>query len=63
MAKKNETKDEAVLLFTKKQIVESERYEKFRDFLNGILETDQMYSLEQVDEILIKNNLMKGKGE
>lgn len=60
-------KDEAapvlnVLKFTKEQLVASRKYSGFKDFLNGNLKTDQMYSFEEVDA-LIEKNYGKVKGE
>lgn len=44
--------------FTKSQIVGSQKYERFKDFLNGNLEDDKMYSMQDVDSLLEK--YMKG---
>lgn len=44
--------------FTKSQIVGSQKYERFKDFLNGNLEDDKMYSMQDVDSLLEK--FMKG---
>ena len=60
MTKKNEKI--AVLTFSKEQIVNSKKYECFKDFLNGNLKDGQMYTLEEVDA-LIKENYKKGIGE
>lgn len=62
MAKKIESKEAPVLMFSKEQIVASKKYESFKDFLNGNLNNGQMYSLEDVDA-LISKNYKKGKGE
>lgn len=60
MTKKNEEK--TVLTFTKEQIVNSKKYEKYKDFLKGNLKDGQMYTLEEVDA-LIEKYFMKGIGE
>ena len=44
--------------FTKAQIVGSQKYERFKDFLTGNLEDDKMYSMQDVDSMLEK--FMKG---
>ena len=38
--------------FTKAQIVGPQKYERFKDFLNGNLEDDKMYSTQDVDSLL-----------
>lgn len=59
MANKKEfDKPSVALVFTKAQIVKSEKYERFQDFLDGNLEDDKMYSLQEVDDLLGK--YMKG---
>ena len=57
MSKKN-TETETILKFTKKQIVSSDKYNRFQDFLDGNLEDDKMYSMQEVDDLLGK--FMKG---
>ena len=64
MPKKNEEEIKTVLTFTKEQIVASNRYEAFRDFLNGNLKNDQMHSFEEVDALISKHfKNKKGTGE
>lgn len=58
MANKKETERPTELVFTKAQIVGSQKYERFQDFLNGNLEDDKMYSMQDVDSLLEK--YMKG---
>ena len=41
MAEKKEQKKE--LLFTKKQIISSQRFSDYQDFLNGNLDDNKMY--------------------
>lgn len=60
MAKSN--KEQAVKLFTKEQLVKSKKYMRFVDFLNGNLQDDKKYTIEQVDK-LISNFYGKGKSE
>ena len=60
MAKNN--KEQSVVLFTKEQIVNSKRYMRYVDFLNGNLRDDNMYTLEQVEK-LISDYYGKGKSE
>ena len=61
MANKKEFKKPAIKelpKFTKAQIVGSQKYERFKDFLTGNLEDDKMYSMQDVDSLLEK--YMKG---
>ena len=46
--------------YTKEQLVESKKYMRFVDFLNGNLQDDKTYTIEQVDK-LISNYYGKGK--
>ena len=46
--------------FTKEQLVKSNKYMRFVDFLEGNLQDDKTYTLEQVDK-LISNHYGKGK--
>lgn len=55
-------KKQSVNTYTKKQIVDANRYMKYVDFLNGNLQDNKMYTLEQVDK-LIEKHYGKGKGE
>lgn len=64
--KKNEAKETekaTVLTFKKEKIVASKKYAPFADFLNGNLKDNQEYSLAEVDDLLIANKFLKGKGE
>lgn len=59
MANKKEFEKPMILpAFTKAQIVGSQKYERFKDFLNGNLEDDKIYSMQDVDSLLEK--YMKG---
>lgn len=49
-------------VFTKRQIVNANRYMKYVDFLSGVLRDDEMYTLDQVDK-MISNFYGKGKSE
>ena len=60
MAEKKEQKKE--LLFTKKQIISSQRFSDYQDFLNGNLDDNKMYSSQAVNDLLDKF-FKKGKGE
>lgn len=51
----------SVLVFSKKQILSSNKYARFHDFLNGNLEDNKMYSIQDVDVLIEK--YMKGIGE
>ena len=56
------SKEQISTVFTKAQIVNSKRYMKYVDFLNGVLHGSKTYTLEQVDKI-ISNYYGKGKSE
>lgn len=62
MAKKIESKEADVLLFSKEQIVASKKYSPYKDFLSGNLNNGQMYSEAELDA-LISKNYKKGIGE
>lgn len=69
MATKKSNKEEVVVtqtatvsFFTKKQLVGSYRYIRYVDFLNGNLQNDKLYTLEQVDKMIL-DFYGKGKGE
>lgn len=49
----------APALFTKNQLVSSEKYKDRKDALNVLLSDDKNYSFEETDKIL--NDFMKGK--
>ena len=53
-------KSKEQVVYTKEQLVESKKYMRFVDFLNGNLQDDKMYTIEQVDN-LISNYYGKGK--
>lgn len=61
MARKKEA-GESVLAFTKEQIVASKKYAKYKDFLQGNLQTGQTYSFAELDALILKN-YGKEKGE
>ena len=44
--------------FTKAQIVGSQKYERFKDFLTGNLEDDKMYTIQDVKSL--HDKYMKG---
>lgn len=49
-------------VYTKEQLVKSKKYMRFVDFINGNLQDDKTYTIEQVDKI-ISNYYGKGKSE
>ena len=57
MATKQKEKQDA--MFSKEQILASNKYAKRRDALDAILEDNGVYTIEQVDSLLEK--FMKGK--
>ena len=61
LATKTETKTETKqeILFTKEQILASNKYANRRDVLGAILSDDKTYTFEKVDSLLEK--FMKGK--
>lgn len=40
--------------FSKKQFVASRKYARVKDYLNGNLENDKLYTIKEVDEIVNK---------
>lgn len=58
MANKKVDKKQEVM-FTKEQILASNKYANRRDALNAVLTDEDVYTLEQVDSLLEK--FMKGK--
>jgi len=46
--------------FTKKQLLSSKKYKNKRDVLNVILDNDQEYTLEKVEDLIQNFNKMKG---
>lgn len=55
-------KNKEQVVYTKKQLVKSKKYMRFVDFLDGNLQDDKPYTIEQVDK-LISNYYGKGKSE
>lgn len=55
-------KEAPVLKFSKERIIASKKYSPYKDFLNGNLKNDQMYSEAELN-ILIEKNYGKGIGE
>lgn len=55
-------KTQAVNRFTKRQLVKSNKYIRYTDFLNGNLQENKEYTFEEVD-YLISNYYGKGKSE
>lgn len=53
---------QSVITYTKKQIVDANRYVRYVDFLNGNLRDNELYTLDQVDK-LIEKHYGKGKSE
>lgn len=55
--KKTKTKQEP--MFTKEQILASNKYANKRDILNALLRDDEVYTIEKIDSLIKK--FMKGK--
>lgn len=55
-------KNKEQVVYTKEQLVKSKKYMRFVDFLDGNLQDDKLYTIEQVDK-LISNYYGKGKSE
>lgn len=51
-------KREIKITFTKEQIVKSERYEKYRDYLEGNLDAKKQYTIDDINLLISK--VMKG---
>ena len=51
-------KRESKITFTKEQIVKSEKYEKYRDYLEGNLDAKKQYTIDDIDSLISK--VMKG---
>lgn len=47
-----EKKKATASLYNKNQIVNSKKFEKYRDFLVGNLEISKLYTIEQVEELI-----------
>ncbi|WP_144511601.1 hypothetical protein [Bacillus sp. FJAT-22090] len=54
-----QAKEIATFKFTKQQLVASKKYAIRKDVLNALLEDGQVYTFNEVDQIL--NDFMKGK--
>ena len=48
-------KKEGTVQFTKAQLLKSDRYSKYTDFLAGNLKEKEAYSLEQVEQLIKKH--------
>lgn len=59
LMKPNPEKTKIPVLFTKNQLVSSEKYKDRRDALNVLLNDSRSYSFEETDKIL--QDFMKGK--
>ena len=59
MAKKETKSEKQEVMFTKEQILASNKYANRRDVLGAILSDDDKYTFEKVDSLLEK--FMKGK--
>lgn len=53
------TEKAEVVKYTKDQILSAKKYKHSRDVVNVVLNNDQVYSLEEVDDLVEK--FMKGK--
>lgn len=51
-------KKESKTTFTKEQIVKSDKYEKYRDYLEGNLDAKKQYTVDDIDSLISK--VMKG---
>lgn len=47
-----EKKKDTASLYNKNQIVKSKKFAKYQDFLNGNLEEDKTYTIENVEEMI-----------
>ncbi|WP_024832386.1 hypothetical protein [Ruminiclostridium josui] len=55
----NNAKASEVPIFSKEQIISCKRYAGRKDLLNVLLESNKMYSFDEVDNSI--NNFLKGK--
>ena len=55
-------KNKEQVVYTKEQLVKSKKYMRFVDFLHGNLKEGELYTIEQVNN-LISNYYGKGKSE
>ena len=53
-----EKKKQLTITFTKEQIVMSEKYEKYRDYLEGNLDAKKQYTIDDIDSLI--SRVMKG---
>lgn len=53
-------REQAVMRFTKEQLVKSKKYIRYADFLNGNLLDNKEYTFKEVDDLISK---YYGKGE
>ena len=53
-----EKKKQPTITFTKEQIVKSENYEKYRDYLEGNLDAKKQYTIDDIDSLI--SRVMKG---
>ncbi len=53
-----EKKKQLTITFTKEQIVKSEKYEKYRDYLEGNLDAKKQYTIDDIDSLI--SRVMKG---
>lgn len=53
-----EKKKQPTITFTKEQIVKSEKYEKYRDYLEGNLDAKKQYTIDDIDSLI--SRVMKG---
>lgn len=51
-------KKEIKVTFTKEQIVKSEKYARFQDYLEGNLDEKKQYTISEVDSLI--SRVMKG---
>lgn len=56
---KQKSKEVALFMFSKQQLVSSKKYSFNRDVLNALLKDGQVYTFEEVDQLL--NDFLKGK--
>jgi arginine repressor len=55
----NEINTKKKPIFSKRQLLNSKKYQHQKDLLNAILENDKSYSLSEVDKLI--NDFMKKK--
>ena len=57
--KSNDVKNNVEIKFTKKQIIESNRFRDKKDAIGAILENDKEYTIQEVEKLYY--NFMKGE--